>query len=64
VEDQSEDVRLAAATADSVLQSSGVEVSLDETARLQDEVHDLRSRVLLVADTLAALSAELRTALR
>jgi hypothetical protein len=35
-----------------------------ELEKLQDEVYDLRSRLLLVADALAALSAELKTALR
>jgi hypothetical protein len=35
-----------------------------EIEALQDEVYDLRSRLRLVADALAALSAELKTALR
>ena len=35
-----------------------------EIEELQEEVYDLRSRLRLVADALAALSVELKTALR
>ena len=64
MERQTEDASRGAKRLDGVEESGKVPSSTAEIRSLKDEVHDLRARLLLVADALAALSAELKTALR